>query len=838
MTRISKFLRAAVFFVAAIVLCCSGWNSLFAAPQEKQPAPDQVIRLNPNGPGRTYDGVGAISSSSSLLLYDYPEPQRSQILDYLFKPNYGASLDIFKFEIGGDLNSTTSAEPSHMRTPDEIDCHRGIEWWMAKEAKARNPQIRLYALMWGAPGWFKGGLWGEDHIRYLTTWLGCAKENGLHIDYLGGGNERGDPPPPVSFYIALHEALAKDYSEIRIVASDEHDPPNYWHIATEMLANSEGPGAISILGEHDVCHWRSLYQHCDVSADARASGKPLWNNEQSTQDAAAGGEPLARAMNRNYIEASLTGNINWAIVAGYYGNTGTGGQGLIVAETPWSGEFRVSKSVWVDAHTTQFARPGWRYLDLASTYLTNGASFVTLYSSASGDYAVVIESADATTEETVRFAPGKGLSTAPASLWVTDLSSSAPSDWFVNEGPRSSRGGVILTIKPHHLYTISTVHGQHTNGPIDAAAEGSRRIRGAERFLPMPFREDFEHVDATHRAHYFQDQAGAFEAAPCKGSRKGNCYRQVVHMQPVLWHNGGKAPSTIVGDPDWWGDYAVSADTMLEEPGYVELIGRIEQYNHNLISGYHLRIADSGAWELYSEDDVEKENTLGFEATSSQTRLADGKAAEFGVDTWHKVFLSFRGDEIAADLDGKELLRIKDLRHSKGQAGLLVAPWKLAEFDNFAVNKTGPWPRFVPRAAMHAVATSSQPGVFQHRLFVPSEGIDGRPESRWSSQFNPLQPMPQSITLNLGAAFDVTGVAYTPPGDTGRGGRITRYIIEVSVDGKSFHQVAAGNWSASIATKTVTWMPEHSVQFIRLTALETSEPGAAASELNVICEKC
>lgn len=798
---------------------------------------DQVFNLDPKGPGRLYDGIGAISSSSSLLLYDYPEPQRGQILDYLFKPNYGASLDIFKFEIGSDTNSTTSAEPSHERSPSEINCHRGIEWWMAKEAKARNPQIKLYALMWGAPGWFKDGkLWGDDHVKYLKTWLGCAKENGLHIDYLGGGNERYNPPPPVSFYIALHKALEKEYPDVKIVASDEHAPPNYWRIATEMLANPEGPGAISILGEHDVCHWRSLYQHCDVSSDARASGKPLWNSEQSTQDAAAGAEPLARAINRNYIEASLTANINWAIVAGYYGNTATGGQGLIISETPWNGAFQVSKSLWVDAHMTQFVRPGWRYLDLGSTYLTNGASFVTLYSPSTSDYTVVIESADATTDETVRFVPAKGLSTAPASLWVTDLLSANPADWFVDTGVRFGPGGATVMVKPHHLYTLSTVKGQNRNGAMQAAVAGKKRVDHTGRYLPLPFHEDFEHVDATRRARFFQDQAGAFEAAPCKGGRDGTCYEQVVRMQPVLWHNGGKFPATLVGDPEWWGDYTVSTDAMLEEPGYVEVIGRIEQYNQNLLSGYHLRVADSGEWRLYSEDSVEKGNSLGFDSTSPQTTLASGKA-EFGVGKWHSLTLSFKGDVIVAELDGKNLLRVEDSRHTKGQVGLLVAPWKMAEFDNLAVEKTQPWPTFVPQMGIKAVATSSQPGTYQHRIYVPTEALNGRPESRWSSQLNPALPLPQSITLDLGKEYETTGLAYTPPGDTGRGGRITRYLIEVSTDGRDFQKVAGGRWGPGTAAKMASWKPEK-IRFVRLTALETFGTGAAASELDVICEHC
>jgi hypothetical protein len=50
-----------------------------------------------------YDGVGALSAgASSRLLLDYPQTQRDEILDYLFKPNFGAALHILKVEIGGD----------------------------------------------------------------------------------------------------------------------------------------------------------------------------------------------------------------------------------------------------------------------------------------------------------------------------------------------------------------------------------------------------------------------------------------------------------------------------------------------------------------------------------------------------------------------------------------------------------------------------------------------------------------------------------------------------------------------------------------------------------------
>jgi hypothetical protein len=45
------------------------------------------------------NSVGAQSTAGTArLLYDYPEAQRSEILDLLFKPNYGASFQHLKVE--------------------------------------------------------------------------------------------------------------------------------------------------------------------------------------------------------------------------------------------------------------------------------------------------------------------------------------------------------------------------------------------------------------------------------------------------------------------------------------------------------------------------------------------------------------------------------------------------------------------------------------------------------------------------------------------------------------------------------------------------------------------
>ena len=49
--------------------------------------------------GVALNSIGAQSSAGTArLLYDYPVQQRSEILDCLFKPNYGASFQHLKVE--------------------------------------------------------------------------------------------------------------------------------------------------------------------------------------------------------------------------------------------------------------------------------------------------------------------------------------------------------------------------------------------------------------------------------------------------------------------------------------------------------------------------------------------------------------------------------------------------------------------------------------------------------------------------------------------------------------------------------------------------------------------
>ena len=132
-----------------------GLLGLGLAASGSQADPAVNVNLRGSDTGRAFEGVGAVSAGASTrLLFDYDEPYRSDVLDFLFKPDFGAGFQHLKVEIGGGENSTCGSEPSHAITREEL-AHpkaRGYEFWLMKEARNRNPRIMLDCLPWSYPG--------------------------------------------------------------------------------------------------------------------------------------------------------------------------------------------------------------------------------------------------------------------------------------------------------------------------------------------------------------------------------------------------------------------------------------------------------------------------------------------------------------------------------------------------------------------------------------------------------------------------------------------------------------------------------------------------------------
>jgi len=634
-----------------------------------QPPPpaNTTISVDPAGPGRTFDGVGAISGGggNSRLLIDYPAKQRNQILDYLFKPGYGASLQILKLEIGGDANSTDGSEPSIEHTRGVVNCDAGYEFWLAQQAKARNPHIKLYGLAWTAPGWIgNGNFWSQDMIDYLMTWMGCANTHGLHIDYLGGWNERGYNK---AWYENLHATLAVKYPSTQVVGDDSG-----WGVADAMATDPAFAKSIDIVAAHYSCQGGdggNAYS-CQSTQNAINTGKPLWDSENGSQDYNTGAPALIRAITRGYVDAKMTALLNWPLIAAITPNLPYSTVGLMVANQPWSGNYDVGISTWVTAQVTQFAQPGWRFLDKASGYLgndrTNG-SYVSLTSPTKSDYSTVVETTTATAASTATFTVPPGLSGKAVHVWATNVNSTHNADYFIHltDLKPDSSGTFKYTLKPGYVYTFSTV-----TGPVGKGTA----VSPAPHPLALPYSDNFNHYVAGQEARYVSDMQGAFEVQPCAAGRRGMCLQQMAPIKPIEWQDDSDA-FTLVGDPTWT-NYRVQVDAELAKPGTVELIGRAgtqtRPQSHQ--QGYFFQISDTGAWTILKSD-----------ANGVRTVLARASTTALGVGKWHKLALSFDGPSITALVDGHAVGVVQDSSYTAGQVGLGLSSYDTDQFDNLSI---------------------------------------------------------------------------------------------------------------------------------------------------------
>ena len=630
-----------------------------------------VVRIDGQAAGRTFEGLGALSAgASSRLLIDYPEPQRSQILDYLFKPNYGAALQHLKVEIGGDTNSTDGSEPSHMHARDDLNFQRGYEWWLMKEAKKRNPSIILDSLAWGAPGWIGNGkYYSQDMADYVVKFIqGAKKVHGLEMNFTGIWNEKQYDREWIK---TLRRTLdTAGLKSVRIVAADMYEPDKQWEIIKQFPDDPELSAAVYAVGVHyprqngktNTPKWaidsgRVLWSSEDQPALGDSGGLPLIGHREWVP----GGKSLAQIYNRNYIEGRMVKTEIWSPITSYYDNLPAPNSGLMYANTPWSGNYDVQSTIWVTAHTTQFARPGWKYIDSACGYLPGGGTYVTLHSPSSADYTVVLETIGAKQPQQLRFELAGGVSNSAVHIWRSNGASMF--EKVADITPQD--GAIAATFDPDAVYTLSTTTGQ---------AKGRAEPPPSKPF-PFPYGEDFEKVAVGGTPKYLADQDGAFEITPCAG-RKGRCLTQVITAKPISWGILPQ-PFTYLGDANWT-DYTVSADALLTAGGEAAVLGRIgtvDFFQDNKAawpSAYIFSVHGNGAWEL-----------LNTKLKAQPAKLASGNLP-VTPDSWRRLSLKFQGPAITAAVDGKAIAQLNDSTHPKGMAGI-GSGWNRVMFDNFEV---------------------------------------------------------------------------------------------------------------------------------------------------------
>lgn len=636
----------------------------------------QQILLNGNAGGKRFDGIGVVNGggATSVLLKDYPEPQRSQILDMVYKPKFGASVSALLVEIPGDGNSTQGSMPSHKHTRSDLNYSRGYTWWVLQEAKKRNPRLTLDGAAWSAPGWIGNGkFWSQDAADYYLSWLqGLRNIYGLEFTAIGCRNEKG---VDYGFVKALRKTLdAGGFGNVKIHAFDNW-PQWKLDFVKDLMKDKELADAVDIIGGH------VFYEHGGVSKEvqqiAEKLDKPIWNTEDHVYlkgfDCLIS---LVECFNKNYIHDGVTKVVNWYDIAGTYPMEPYSEDPPVVwAYEPWSGWYKVRQALWGYAHYGQFTEIGWTYLNGACRDLRDGGSMVTM-KSYNGDYSIIIETKKAAKAQKLSFKIAGGLKNKKLCVWRSN-----EQEQFVRLGDITPEDSVFsIVADPHSVYSISTTTGQQKGG-FD-------NIPDSKPF-PMPYYETFDEYDSPadygYLPRYTADIAGAFELVK-RPDGKGQCLRQVVPAPTISW-----APDwqnyTILGDSAWT-DYEVSADVYLNPADKAGVMGRINHVGTGygfIPKGYYMEIGDGGECKLIlTRGKKDKKKLIGdaeqqalikkgkFEGEGGEKVLAVKKLKKVKAGQWHNLKMRFQGKSIECFIDGKRIIKAADNLYDKGMAGLLA----------------------------------------------------------------------------------------------------------------------------------------------------------------------
>eukprot|EP01052_Picozoa_sp_SAG31_P002109 SAG31_NODE_71_length_28115_cov_4.128105_9_plen_1065_part_00 len=636
-----------------------------------------TIDLSTVRAGLVYDGHGALSAgASSRLLFDYMEPQRSQILDYLFKPQFGASLHQLKFEIGGDSQSTDGTEASHMHYRSDLQCNRGYEYWLLEEARHRNPELLTFGLSWTVPAWVgNDSYFSQDNIDYHVAWLECVRSNHTaigNIDAIGIWNEKSWGS--VQWIKKLRSAMdSAGFEQTKLILGDNLRID--YSILTDFTSDAQFAKAVAGIGLHYPCfpqgNGNLFMPHQEVQ---QIWNKKLWSTEDSSTPAEwlQGGGCWGRILNQNFVRMNMTATVMWSLIWSVYEDGGPcEHSGMMYAMQPWAGTYTVKSPVWATAHTTQFARRNWRYLPGASGLLQKGGSFVTLASPDGQHVSIILEKLEGrcqycggpmepTQTETVTLCLSHVVNLSPAALaaralvrWTTNNQS-----WFQRRPDVSMvktarcEYSVTVMIERDSITTVSTItnatHGSYDDelqrdGHEESNHDIARSSTTAQ--FPLPYSDDFESRQIGSFPQYFADNGGSFELASNPVTGSGKSLKQVVLRlaKNNAWTKNVQ-PITMIGDATWT-SLATTVEVLLppETPTtdigaatYIGVCHRVTggggQISNSAAQALCLSVFANGSWVLGSGTWIRSPKipplAIGFVPDGWGSPLA-------GTATWH-----------------------------------------------------------------------------------------------------------------------------------------------------------------------------------------------------------
>ena len=654
----------------------TSFSGLCVAVETAEPASLGAYNVIDDGDGtkvaQRFDGVGAqFGKGSARLLVDYPPDQQREILDFLFLPGAGASLSIALLEIGGDGQAVDGATPSHQHAQAEpVNVLRGSQGWLAQQARLRNPAVQLYFLPYSFPGWLGAKPFADAAasaayvVSYLAGLQAAFGGTGANMtaDVVGLVSDQWDAATFPAYVAALRAALdAAGMQGTRIACADSI---NGWQCAAAAME----PGAEQLLAQVGV------FSGHQVPAAASApfqTGKSIWRTYADSNNFISDlmGAAITAFNTQQAALAGLNAIVHWGGICAVQDGFPEFSQGMIRADSPFSGHYYVSPKLWAVAHTTAFAQPG--YFQLAqgsgSGALALGGSYVTRAAADGSAFSIVcvkLEGANfaqnaAFQSETATFTlRGRLLAAAQARggvlrVFRSNLGGSASGNVSILES-----AGVATLYQPAGngigdfvfsifvgTNTIVTVTTDTSFAKLETAPPAPRAVPGTLDLdwtaSPSP-----DGRAPPQEATYLVTINGAFELVDDAAAGRG--LQQRAAAKPATRFGTDTVPHAIVGD-EAWTDIDATARVWLPTPADGALLGvrcsGIGDGANNHISGMD---ALPGLWLSANLTHWRVQNRL----DAAAAEVAGGVfTAPLAAAAWHSMRLVVRGARLAISVD-------------------------------------------------------------------------------------------------------------------------------------------------------------------------------------------
>ena len=610
--------------------------------------------------GAEYSGTGVImGEGSARLLLDYDEAVVDLILDLLFAPGYLASLDFIKIEIGGDGAAVMGSTPSHQHAAAEAPVFtRGSQAWLAQQARIRSPSLAVVALPWSFPGWLvsNGSPFGDcpgggpcAAAAYVAQWVAgvnaAYSDGGSLVDFVGVLSDHWDASS-ADYVKALRARLdAAGLGAVGIVCGED----GTWACAALAAADADLLAAVAVFSSHGDAGPGALA--------ASLGGRRLWRTHQSSLGEAANLRGAAVMGVRLNVDAAVYSSVMvWGAVCAQYDGTPEHNNGLVRADSPTTGFFAVTPTLFAVAHTSRFARPGWRTLDPAKMpnggTLARGGSYVVRYLDGGSQWSIVIckfatggndqQNAWAIAAEYATFQLAGILypqQTQTAYVWATSYSavSNTNASFMVNTQNVSVISGhfsVWLDLNTH--VTITNV----PRAPLPVLAPPAMPAA-----FPAAFSSDSAWAAATAPGQsppFLVDINGAFETA-LDGTTGLVGARQMASAAPFTRFGTDTAPHAILGSQQW-ADVDVRAEVLLPAGDGALLGVRCSSLTDTTNSGVTGADRMPGIWLNVSAAGWALVNSL----DGARSELAAGGAGAVAEGAWSPLRIVVRGARVVA----------------------------------------------------------------------------------------------------------------------------------------------------------------------------------------------